>query len=139
MPSDEVQLPILPSLETGMMTDSIGIDDQSIFNDLLHFLTEQTSSTDIAADANLCPYPNMNFNANYGMCPQDFSQFNDIQFNILFNENQMAQSEQQDSNIQVKTEEELWSRRSTLFFSKEFFLHLRLVLISTCMDQVRSA
>lgn len=107
MPSDEGQLPILSSLETGMMVDSIPLDDQTVFNELLHFIAEQTSSTDIAGDTNLCPYPNMNFNANYSTCPQDFSQFNDIQFNILFNENQMAQSEQQDSNIQVKTEEEL--------------------------------
>ncbi|KAM4742603.1 transcription factor RelB isoform 2-T2 [Anableps anableps] len=104
MPSDESLLAILPPAETAMM-DSSAVDEQTVFNELLHFLNEQNLPTDIAADTSFYPYPNMNFNANYSACPQDFTQFNDIQFNMLFN--QIAQSEQQDTIMQVKTEEEL--------------------------------
>ncbi|XP_018557612.1 transcription factor RelB homolog isoform X2 [Lates calcarifer] len=52
----------------------------------------------------------MNFNQNFSSYPQDFSQFNDLQFNMLVNENQTPQSEPQDSLsnvVQVKKEEAL--------------------------------
>ncbi|XP_017280210.1 transcription factor RelB isoform X2 [Kryptolebias marmoratus] len=49
----------------------------------------------------------MSVNANFGMYAPDVSQFNDIQFNMLVNENQNPQAEPQDSMMQVKTEEEL--------------------------------
>ena len=52
----------------------------------------------------------LNFNQNFSLYPQDFSQYNDFQFNRLVNENQTPQSEAQDSTssmVQVKTEEEL--------------------------------
>lgn len=52
----------------------------------------------------------MNFNQNAGTYTQDFSHYNDLQFNMLVNENHTPQSEAQDSPssmVQVKTEEEL--------------------------------
>lgn len=52
-----------------------------------------------------------NFNQNFDPYSQDFSRFNDVQFNRLVNENQTLQSEPQDSSfsmVQVKTEEEQW-------------------------------
>lgn len=52
----------------------------------------------------------MNLNQNFGTYPQNFSVYNDVQFNMLVNENQTLQSEVQDSHsnmVQVKTEEEL--------------------------------
>ncbi|XP_069004245.1 transcription factor RelB homolog isoform X1 [Embiotoca jacksoni] len=58
------------------------------------------------ADANAAfPSTDMNFNPN--MYPQDFSQYSDLQFNMLVNENQNPQSEPQDGAVQVKAEEEL--------------------------------
>ncbi|XP_069391017.1 transcription factor RelB isoform X2 [Paralichthys olivaceus] len=57
-------------------------------------------------------FPNMdvNFNQNFGSYTQDFSQYSDLQFNMLVNENQSLQSEPQDgiaSAVQVKKEEAL--------------------------------
>ncbi|XP_040902939.1 transcription factor RelB isoform X2 [Toxotes jaculatrix] len=52
----------------------------------------------------------LNFNQNFGSYTQDFSQFSDLQFNMLVNENQTLQSEPQDSLsnvVQVKKEETL--------------------------------
>ncbi|XP_037630840.1 transcription factor RelB isoform X1 [Sebastes umbrosus] len=52
----------------------------------------------------------MNFNQNFGLYNPDFSQYSDLQFNMLVNESQTPQSEAQDSPsnmVQVKTEEEL--------------------------------
>lgn len=52
----------------------------------------------------------MNFNQNFGSYAQDFSHYNDLQFNMLVNESQTPQSEAQDSPsnmVQVKKEEEL--------------------------------
>ncbi|XP_023260790.1 transcription factor RelB isoform X2 [Seriola lalandi dorsalis] len=52
----------------------------------------------------------MNFNHNFGSYTQDFSQFSDLQFSMLVNENQTPQSEPQDSlsnAVQVKKEETL--------------------------------
>ncbi|XP_070827388.1 transcription factor RelB isoform X3 [Chaetodon trifascialis] len=51
----------------------------------------------------------LNFNQNFGSYAQDFSHYNDLQFNMLVNENQTPQSEAQDSPfnvVQVKLEEE---------------------------------
>ncbi|XP_074498226.1 transcription factor RelB isoform X2 [Sebastes fasciatus] len=51
-----------------------------------------------------------NFNQNFGSYNPDFSQYSDLQFNMLVNESQTPQSEAQDSPsnmVQVKTEEEL--------------------------------
>ncbi|XP_047195548.1 transcription factor RelB isoform X3 [Hippoglossus stenolepis] len=52
----------------------------------------------------------VNFNQNIGSYTQDFSQYSDLQFNMLVNENQSLQSEPQDglaSEVQVKKEEAL--------------------------------
>ncbi|XP_042342971.1 transcription factor RelB homolog isoform X2 [Plectropomus leopardus] len=52
----------------------------------------------------------MNLNQNFGSYAPNFSLYNDVQFNMLFNENQTLQIEAQDSPsnmVQVKTEEEL--------------------------------
>ncbi|MEQ2177688.1 hypothetical protein GOODEAATRI_006167 [Goodea atripinnis] len=106
MPSDESQHPIMPAAEMGLL-DPSSIDEQIVFSELLHFLSEQNLPADMDTNSAVFPITNMNFNANYNTCPQDFSQFNDIQFNMLFNDNQIAQSEPQDSVIQVKAEEEL--------------------------------
>lgn len=60
------------------------------------------NSTSVAND--------MNFNQNIVSYTQDFSHYNDLQFNMLVNENQTLQSEAQDSPssiVQVKIEEEL--------------------------------
>ncbi|XP_054481993.1 transcription factor p65 isoform X2 [Anoplopoma fimbria] len=59
-----------------------------------------------SASANL----DMNFNQNLGSYTQDFSQYSDLQFNMLVNEIQTPQTEGQDSPanmLQVKSEEEL--------------------------------
>lgn len=105
MSSDDSHLAFLPSPETGMMDHGI-LDEQTML-DFLQFLTEQNLPGDTAADANAFPCLNVNLNANYNHFPPDLSQFNDIQFNMLVTDSQMAQSEQQDSVMQVKTEEEL--------------------------------
>lgn len=52
----------------------------------------------------------MNFPQNFGSYPQDFTHYNDLQFNMLVNENQTPQSEAQDGPsdmAEVKTEKEL--------------------------------
>lgn len=51
----------------------------------------------------------MNFNQNFGTYPQDFTQYNDLRFNMLVNENLTPQSEAQDSPsdmAEVKTEKD---------------------------------
>lgn len=63
----------------------------------------------------------MNFNQNAGTYTQDFSHYNDLQFNMLVNENHTPQSEAQDSPssmVQVKTEEELWAWGSIPHFKR---------------------
>ncbi|XP_054901620.1 transcription factor RelB isoform X2 [Poeciliopsis prolifica] len=103
--SEDSHLAFLPT-ETGVMDPAAALDDQTIL-DFIQFLTEQNSTGDSAADANVFPCLNVNLNANYNHFPPDFTQFNDIQFNMLVTDSQMAQSEQQDGVMQVKTEEEL--------------------------------
>ncbi|XP_027900972.1 transcription factor RelB isoform X1 [Xiphophorus couchianus] len=105
MSSDDSHLAFLSSPETGMMDHGV-LDEETVL-DFLQFLAEQNLPGDTAADGNAFPCLNVNLNANYNHFPPDFSQFNDIQFNMLVTDSQMAQSEQQDSVMQVKTEEEL--------------------------------
>ncbi|XP_015249213.1 PREDICTED: transcription factor RelB isoform X1 [Cyprinodon variegatus] len=100
MPSDESQHPISPATDMAIGGPDF-LEDPCLLTEFLCW-AGQNSLTDI--DPTLM---NINLNANYGSCPQDFSQFNDLQFNMLFNESQIAQSEQQDNIMQVKTEEEL--------------------------------
>lgn len=69
-----------------------------------------TSSFEQGPDANaMLTNMDMNFNQNFGTYPQDFSHYNDLQFNMLVNEIQTPQLEAQDSTtdaVQVKIEEE---------------------------------
>lgn len=57
----------------------------------------------------------LTFNQNTASYIQDFTHYNDLQFNMLVNENQNVSSEVLDSSfpmVQVKTEEELWGRET---------------------------
>ncbi|PWA20376.1 hypothetical protein CCH79_00003873 [Gambusia affinis] len=99
MSSDDSHLGLLSSPGSGMMDPSV-LDEQAVL-DLIQFLTDQNLPGDTAADANVFPNLNVNLNANYNHLPPDFSQFNDFQFNMLVTDSQMAQSEQQDSVMQV--------------------------------------
>uniref|UniRef100_A0A096LSB2 RELB proto-oncogene, NF-kB subunit n=2 Tax=Poecilia formosa TaxID=48698 RepID=A0A096LSB2_POEFO len=105
MPSDDSHLAFQSSPESDTMDP--GVMDEQIMYDLFQFLNEQNFIGDPAADANAFSFLNVNLNANYNHFPADFSQPSDIQFNMPFNDSQMAQSEQQDGVMQVKTEEEL--------------------------------
>ncbi|KAG8001988.1 Transcription factor RelB, partial [Nibea albiflora] len=98
-------------------------DESTILNQLLDmpglcemifdpsFATSMSTGFDLGADVN-STFPNMdmNFNQSIGSYGQDFSLYNDLQFNRLVNEHQTPQSEAQDSPsniVCVKTEEEL--------------------------------
>ncbi|XP_014846520.1 PREDICTED: transcription factor RelB isoform X2 [Poecilia mexicana] len=105
MPSDDGHLAFQSSPESDTMDP--GVMDEQIMYDLFQFLNEQNFIGDPAADANAFSFLNVNLNANYNHFPADFPQSIDIQFNMPFNDSQMAQSEQQDGVMQVKTEEEL--------------------------------
>ncbi|KAM9358998.1 proto-oncogene c-Rel [Symphorus nematophorus] len=100
-----------------------GTDATAIFNQLLDmpeicamifnssFTSPMATGFEQGPDAN-STFANMdlNFNQSFGVYPQDFSQYNDLQFSMLVNENQTTQSEAQDSSsivVQVKTEEDL--------------------------------
>lgn len=83
-----LQIPeILSALSDPNLPSTSGLDTSAIFGDM---------------DAS--------FSTNFGTYQQDISQFNDIQFNMLVNENQNQnhQAEPQDSVLQVKMEEEQW-------------------------------
>ncbi|XP_041661291.1 transcription factor RelB isoform X2 [Cheilinus undulatus] len=107
------------------LQDSNGDNDASaILNELL----ENPALKELFSDPNLTSamlngfeqgsdvnamFANMdmnNFNQNFGPYTQDFSQYSDLQFNMLVNESQTTQSNLQDNStniVQVKTEEEL--------------------------------
>lgn len=100
-----------------------GADDMALFNQLLEMpelwemLPDPSLATSMLAGFEQAPNANsafasvdMNFNQNFGSCPQDFSRYSDFQFNMLVNENQTPQSEAQDSPsnmLHVKKEEDL--------------------------------
>lgn len=100
------------------------IDDATLLNQLLEFpaLWEAISDPNLDMSCDFEEEPDgsstfanmdMNFNHNFGSYTQDFSQYSDLQFNMLVNENQTPQSEPQDSLsnvVQVKKEEALWGR-----------------------------
>lgn len=125
---DEILRPALPSTSTSqgeacyMEPQNIGIgsDEASLINQLLEmpgfmdilsdptFSSSLPSGLDHGSDANA--NMDINFNQNTGPYFQDFSHYNDLQFNMLVNENQTASSEVADTSfpvVQVKTEEEL--------------------------------
>lgn len=67
------------------------------------FSSALPSGFDQAPDANAV-FTNMDMTAPYF---QDFSHYNDLQFNMLVNESQTASNESSLPMVQVKTEEEL--------------------------------
>lgn len=72
-------------------------------------------------DANTTSVNDLNFNQSIASYTQDFSHYNDLQFNMLVNENQTLQSEVQDSPssmVHVKIEEELWRWGRILHFKR---------------------
>ncbi|XP_036974934.1 transcription factor RelB isoform X1 [Acanthopagrus latus] len=103
--------------------DSNNGNEAALINQLLEnpsffeMLGDPTFTLSMLSVFEQCPDPNstfanmdMNFNQNFGSYPQDFSHYNDEQFNMLVTESQTVQSEAQDSlsnMVQVKTEEEL--------------------------------
>lgn len=98
------------------LQDSSNGNDETIINQLLEMpalweiISDPTFTTmayenDPGATA---AFPAMDTNVNMGSYPQDFSHYNDLQFNMLVMENQTPQTEEQDaSDVQVKVEEEL--------------------------------
>lgn len=89
-------------------------DESALINQLIEipefweFLSNP--SLNLSMPAGFTQGPETNFNQNFDLYSQDFSRFNDVQFNRLVNENHTLQSEPQDSSfsmVQVKTEEEL--------------------------------
>lgn len=111
--------PALP--DTHYMDSHPAIDDSTIISELLQspeFLSILTSASSMPGGFDMPPntasnFANMdiNFNPNFeAYQQQDFSQYSDMQFNMLVNENQNPQPEPQESMVQVKTEEEqeLW-------------------------------
>lgn len=76
--------------------------------ELLNALSDPNLPCNLGLDTNATfASMDVNYNTNFGPYPQDFSQFNDIQFNMLVNENQHPQAEPQDGVLQMKTEDEL--------------------------------
>lgn len=97
-------------------------DEAAIFNHLLEIpgicdlIYDQSFNSSMAPGFEQGPDANATFvamdvNQNFGSYTQDFSHYNDMQFNMLV-ENHAPQSEAQDcpssSMVQVKTEEDLW-------------------------------
>ncbi|KAM3875204.1 transcription factor RelB [Diretmus argenteus] len=105
-----------PPQDSNLAIQSYDDIDDLVMNQLLDLplframLSDPTLSTfDQEPDANSV---DVNFNPNFGAYGQDFSQYNELQFNQLFNDSHTPQSEPlpQDSPshlVQVKTEEEL--------------------------------
>ncbi|XP_053278955.1 transcription factor RelB isoform X2 [Pleuronectes platessa] len=88
-------------------------DEATFFNQLLE-MPALWEMIDFESDPDgNSTFTNMdvNFNQNFGSHTQDFSQYSDLQFNMLVNENQCVPSEPQDglsaSEVQVKKEEAL--------------------------------
>ncbi|XP_072248519.1 transcription factor p65 isoform X2 [Leuresthes tenuis] len=108
--------PVVEKLYNELMDSNCTIDQTAILDQLLELpdISCVLSDPNLLSSMSCCFDPNstftnmdMNFNPNFGSYPQDFSQYSDLQFNMLVNENQNPQTEPQDSMVQVKTEEEL--------------------------------
>ncbi|XP_028276129.1 transcription factor RelB homolog [Parambassis ranga] len=107
--------PALP--DTHYMDSHPAIDESAIISELLQspeFLNILSNASSMSCGFELTTntassFANMdiNFNPNFEVYQQqDFSQYSDVQFNMLVNENQNQQPEPQESMVQVKTEEE---------------------------------
>ncbi|XP_022076688.2 transcription factor RelB isoform X2 [Acanthochromis polyacanthus] len=78
-------------------------DDAALINQLM----EMPVFLQILNDANFTSTStDMNFNLNFSSYPQDFSQYSDMQFNMLVCENHVPQSEQQDGMVSMNMEED---------------------------------
>lgn len=104
-----------------LVDSSSTADEAAIFNHLLEIpgvwemISEQSLATPVPLGFEQGPdasssFVNMDVNQNFGTYAQDFSHYNDLQFNMLVNENHTPHSEAQDvlsgGVVQVKTEEE---------------------------------
>ncbi len=80
-------------------------------NSYQNFIPSVTPSFEQGVDGNsMFANVDMNLDQNFGVYGQDFSQYNDVQFNMLVNEIQTPPTEAQESAsgmVHVKTEEEL--------------------------------
>ncbi len=85
-------------------------------NSYQNFIPSVTPGFEQGVDGNsMFANMDMNLDQNFGVYGQDFSQYNDVQFNMLVNEIQTPPTEAQESAssmVHVKTEEELWGRDS---------------------------
>ncbi|KAM9733105.1 transcription factor RelB isoform 2-T2 [Menidia menidia] len=111
--SQHTTQPVVDRLYNELM-DSEAIDEAAIVNQLLELpgISSVLSDPSLLSSCFLDPNSafgniELNFNPNFPAYPQDFSQYSDLQFNMLVNESQNSQSEPQESVVQVKTEEEL--------------------------------
>lgn len=104
-----------------LMDSNSSADEAAIVNHLLEIpgiwemISEQSLVTPVPLGFEQAPdasasFVNMDVNQNVGAYAQDFSHYNDLQFNMLVSENQTPQSEAPDGLsggvVQVKTEEE---------------------------------
>lgn len=104
-----------------LMDPSSSTDEAAIVNHLLEIpefwemISEQSLATPVPMGFEQGPdasasFVNMDVNQNFGSYAQDFSHYNDLQFNMLVNENHAPQAEAPDGLsggvVQVKTEEE---------------------------------
>lgn len=104
-----------------LMDYNSNTDEAAIVNHLLEIpgiwemISEQNLATPVPLGFEQEPdasasFVNMDTNQNFGTYTQDFSHYNDLQFNMLVNENHTPQAEAPDGLsggvVQVKTEEE---------------------------------
>lgn len=105
-----------------LMDSNGNTDEAAIVNHLLEIpgiwemISEQSLATPVPLGFEQEPdasasFVNMDVNQNFGTYAQDFSHYNDLQFNMLVNENHTPQAEAPDGLpgggvVQVKTEEE---------------------------------
>uniref|UniRef100_A0A3P8UBA8 V-rel avian reticuloendotheliosis viral oncogene homolog B n=1 Tax=Amphiprion percula TaxID=161767 RepID=A0A3P8UBA8_AMPPE len=126
-PSSEPPIPFLLGNQNMMAADETPCTAQAVaaaaLPEMCHSEPQDSNSTDDAALINqLMEIPeiwqvlndpnftfanmDMNFNPNFSSYPQDFSQYSDMQFNMLVCENHVPQSEQQDGMVPMNMEED---------------------------------
>ncbi|XP_054868220.1 transcription factor p65 isoform X3 [Amphiprion ocellaris] len=127
-PSSEPPIPFLLGNQNMMAADETPCTAQAVaaaaaLPEMCHSEPQDSNSTDDAALINqLMEIPeiwqvlndpnftfanmDMNFNPNFSSYPQDFSQYSDMQFNMLVCENHIPQSEQQDGMVPMNMEED---------------------------------
>lgn len=103
-------------MDSSSSTDQAAIVDRLLeIPEIWEMISEQSLATPVPLGFEQGPdasasFINMDVNQNFGTYAQDFSHYNDLQFNMLVNENHTPQSEAPDGLsggvVQVKTEEE---------------------------------